>query len=110
MTCCAKRTMNFEQTLGIVLLTLPAAFAGSLHETVEGEPGFEHVCNLEYDQACADFSSLAARDPSSANTSAIRQILAHPPSPQTEWPHSEIVSATSPYATATVTDGDSGNA
>jgi tetratricopeptide (TPR) repeat protein len=64
----AKRAqMNFEQTLGIVLLILPAAFAGSLHETVAGQPGFEHFYNLEYDQAYAAFSELAAHDPSSAN-------------------------------------------
>jgi tetratricopeptide (TPR) repeat protein len=59
--------MNFQRTLGIMLLTLPAALAGSLHETVAGQPGFEHFYNLEYDQAYAAFSELAARDPSSAN-------------------------------------------
>jgi len=46
------------------LLVLPT-WAGSLHETVNSQPGFEHFYNLEYDEALAIFSEEAAKNPSS---------------------------------------------
>jgi tetratricopeptide (TPR) repeat protein len=59
--------MKFRQGVGIVLLALPSVLAGSLHETVAAQPGFDHFYNLEYDEAYAAFSELAARDPASPN-------------------------------------------
>jgi tetratricopeptide (TPR) repeat protein len=59
--------MGFKKTLGIVLLAVPAALAGSLHETVASQPGFEHFYNLDYDEALASFSAQAAQTPVSAD-------------------------------------------
>jgi tetratricopeptide (TPR) repeat protein len=56
--------MGIKQTAGIILFQA-AAFAGSLHETVVAQPGFEHFYNLEYDDALTAFSAQAERDPSS---------------------------------------------
>src|ERR1700722_4672729 len=55
--------MGFEKTLAMVALALPFSFAASLHETMEGQPGFAHFYNLEYDEALAEFSALATRTP-----------------------------------------------
>jgi len=59
--------MGFKKTLGIVLLAVPAALAGSLHETVAAQPGFEHFYNLDYDEALASFSAQAVETPTSAD-------------------------------------------
>jgi tetratricopeptide (TPR) repeat protein len=56
--------MGFKKTVGIVLFHA-AAFAGSLHETVVAQPGFEHFYNLEYDDALTAFSAQAELNPSS---------------------------------------------
>lgn len=56
--------MGFKEVIRITLLALPA-FAGSLHETVASQPGFEYFYNLQYDAALASFSETAAREPSS---------------------------------------------
>ena len=56
--------MGFEKIGGIILLQA-AAWAGSLHETVVAQPGFEHFYNLEYDDALVAFSAQAERNPSS---------------------------------------------
>jgi tetratricopeptide (TPR) repeat protein len=57
--------MGFEKTLGMLLLTLPVMFAGSLHETMAAQPGFTHFYNLEYGEALAIFSAETERDPTS---------------------------------------------
>lgn len=56
--------MGIKKTAAIALCVLPA-FAGSLRETVAGQPGFELFYNLEYDQALAAFTEQAASDPTS---------------------------------------------
>jgi tetratricopeptide (TPR) repeat protein len=58
--------MGFRKIVGIAALTLPA-WAGSLHETVVAQPGFEHFYNLEYDEAMAVFLEEARQHPSSAD-------------------------------------------
>jgi tetratricopeptide (TPR) repeat protein len=55
--------MGFEKTLALMALALPLSFAASLHETMAGQPGFTHFYNLEYDEALAEFSTLATRTP-----------------------------------------------
>jgi tetratricopeptide (TPR) repeat protein len=55
--------MGFKKTVGFLLLALPG-WAGSLHETISAQPGFEHFYNLEYDEAMAAFLAQAAQDPS----------------------------------------------
>jgi tetratricopeptide (TPR) repeat protein len=59
--------MGFKKALGIFLLALPAAFGASLHQTVAGQPGFEHFYNLEYDEALAVFSAQALLNSTSAD-------------------------------------------
>jgi tetratricopeptide (TPR) repeat protein len=56
--------MGFEKAIGIVLLQA-VGFGGSLHETVAGQPGFQHFYNLEYDEALAAFLAQAERTPTS---------------------------------------------
>jgi tetratricopeptide (TPR) repeat protein len=56
--------MGFKKTAGIILFHA-AAFAGSLHEMVVTQPGFEHFYNLEYDQAMEVFVLQAQLNPSS---------------------------------------------
>src|SRR5208282_1023039 len=58
--------MGFKTIAGLILLGA-AAPAGSLHETVVAQPGFEYFYNLEYDEALAAFYSQAERNPSSAD-------------------------------------------
>ena len=58
--------MGFEKTAAIILFQA-AAFAGSLHEAVAAQPGFELFYNLEYDDAMTSFSAQAVRNPSSAD-------------------------------------------
>jgi tetratricopeptide (TPR) repeat protein len=55
--------MGFEKTLALMALAVPLSFAASLHETMAGQPGFTHFYNLEYDEALAEFSTLATRTP-----------------------------------------------
>src|SRR5271154_3430224 len=57
--------MGFKKTLGIILLAVPAAFAGSLHDAVLAQPGFDDFYNLEYDRALAAFFEQAAQNGSS---------------------------------------------
>lgn len=54
--------MGIKKTVGLLFLTLPG-WAGSLHETVAAQPGFEHFYNLEYDEALAAFSQQAKENP-----------------------------------------------
>ena len=56
--------MGFKKTVGIILLQA-AAFAGSLHETVAAQPGFEHFYNLEYDLAMESFLLQSQQNSSS---------------------------------------------
>jgi tetratricopeptide (TPR) repeat protein len=56
--------MGVKKTVAIILFQA-AAFAGSLHETVATQPGFEHFYNLEYDQAMEVFVLQAQQNPSS---------------------------------------------
>jgi tetratricopeptide (TPR) repeat protein len=58
--------MGFSKIIGTALLA-PVVWAGSLHETVTAQPGFEHFYNLEYDEAMAEFSEMARQNPSSAD-------------------------------------------
>jgi tetratricopeptide (TPR) repeat protein len=58
--------MGLRKIVEIILLQV-AAFGGSLHETVVGQPGFELFYNLQYDDALAVFSTQAERHPSSAD-------------------------------------------
>ena len=58
------RTMGFEKTVAFVLCVLPS-MAGSLHETVAKQPGFEYFYNLEYDKALAAFKQQAEQEPTS---------------------------------------------
>jgi tetratricopeptide (TPR) repeat protein len=58
--------MDFNKLPGILLLAVPA-FAGSLHETVAGQPGFDHFYNLEYDDAYAAFTEQVTQNPTSAD-------------------------------------------
>src|ERR1039458_5836637 len=57
--------MGLRKIVGIILFQ--AAFGGSLHETVVGQPGFELFYSLQYDDALAVFSAQAERHPSSAD-------------------------------------------
>lgn len=56
--------MGFREIVGVILFQTVAG-AGSLHETVAAQPGFEHFYNLEYDQAMEAFLLQAQRNPSS---------------------------------------------
>ena len=56
--------MGFKKTVGIILLQA-AAIAGSLHETVAAQPGFEHFYNLEYDLAMESFLLQSQQNSSS---------------------------------------------
>jgi hypothetical protein len=59
--------MGIEKTFGIMALAIPMALAGSLHETLAGQPGFSHFYNLEYDEALAVFVSQAEGNAPSAD-------------------------------------------
>src|SRR5580692_770837 len=59
--------MGFGKTLAAAVLALPMMFAGSLHETLAGQPGFSHFYNLEYDEALAVFVSQAEGNAPSAD-------------------------------------------
>jgi tetratricopeptide (TPR) repeat protein len=58
--------MGFKKIVAIILFQA-AAFAGSLHETVIAQPGFDFFYNLQYDEALAVFLAEAERNPSSAD-------------------------------------------
>jgi tetratricopeptide (TPR) repeat protein len=56
--------MGFKKIAAVILFQA-AAFAGSLHETVVAQPGFDFFYNLQYDEALAVFLAEAERNPSS---------------------------------------------
>jgi tetratricopeptide (TPR) repeat protein len=56
--------MGLKKIVAIIVFQA-AAFAGSLHETVVAQPGFEHFYNLEYDEAMEVFALQAQQNPSS---------------------------------------------
>ena len=56
--------MGVREIVGIVLFA-GSTFAGSLHETVASQPGFDYFYNLEYDQALAAFLEQVAQNPNS---------------------------------------------
>jgi tetratricopeptide (TPR) repeat protein len=57
--------MGFGKFVGMAVLAMPMTFSASLHDTLAGQPGFTNFYNLEYDEALAEFSAQAARNPSS---------------------------------------------
>ena len=57
--------MGFEKTLWLALLSVPLAFAASLHETMAAQPGFTEFYNLDYEEALVMFGAEADRAPTS---------------------------------------------